>query len=223
MRRKRAASLLLGLSTIMPVPGAKLIYPGSAPTKIVVAGKTTKKKIEKGDKTIFSGMSKNGQLWLPPSFQDEICENQPLQMKPVDSIQPGDLMPALPYADIVYPISMKHNVDWRLVAAVIQAESGFNPDAVSPVGAHGLMQLMPATAADYGVTLKSIHDPEANVEAGVQHLKMLANLYDGDIPLIAAAYNAGQGTVAKFNGIPPFEETRTYVERVVSFYNSFGA
>ena len=132
-------------------------------------------------------------------------------------------MPALPYSDIVYPVSMKHNMDWRLVAAVIQAESSFNPDAVSPVGARGLMQLMPETAADYGLTLKTIHDPAANVEAGVKHLKMLSRLYDGNIPLIAAAYNAGQGTVAKFDGIPPFEETQTYVERVVSYYNAFAA
>jgi hypothetical protein len=231
-RRRLAAGLLLGLSTIMPVPGAKLIHAGSAnanKTKISVAGSNTKKKLEKGSTTIFSGLNKNVEgLWLPPSFENKICESKQsavtsLQIKPFEIFQPEDLMPAFSYSDIVYPVSMKHNVDWRLVAAVIQAESGFNADAVSPVGARGLMQLMPATAADYDVTLKSIHDPEANIEAGVRHLKMLSGLYDGDIPLIAAAYNAGQGTVAKFDGIPPFEETQTYVERVVSYYNSFAA
>lgn len=234
VRRKRAASLLLGLSTIMPVPSAKLIYPASAKgakSKITVSSSITKKRQETGSNIIiFPGQSKPGEvhLWTPPSFQYERCENKEspdarLQTKSVDLIQPQDLMPAFSYSDIVYPVSLRHNVDWRLVAAVIQAESGFNPDAVSPVGARGLMQLMPATAADYGVTLKTIHDPEANVEAGVKHLKMLSRLYEGDIPLIAAAYNAGQGTVAKFDGIPPFEETVTYVERVLSYYNSFAA
>jgi hypothetical protein len=231
VRRKRAASLLLGLSTIMPVPSAKLIYPASAKAgkKISVSG-STKSGRESGSKTIFTGFTEKGevQLWLPPSLGFRNCESEEravtqLQIQPVDVIQPEDFVPDFTYSDIVYPISMKHKMDWRLVAAVIQAESSFNPDAVSPVGARGLMQLMPATAADYGVTLKTIHDPAANVEAGVKHLKMLARLYDGDIPLIAAAYNAGQGTVAKFEGIPPFEETRTYVERVVSYYNAFAA
>jgi hypothetical protein len=232
VRRKRAASLLLGLSTIMPVPSAKLIYPSSAKgskTKITVSS-MVKKREGTGSNITFPGQSKTGKvhLWTPPSFEYEMCENEGsadtrLPIQSVDIIQPQDLMPAFSYSDIVYPLSLRHNVDWRLVAAVIQAESGFNPDAVSPVGARGLMQLMPATAADYGVTLKKIHDPEANVEAGVKHLKMLARLYDGDIPLIAAAYNAGQGTVAKFDGIPPFEETVTYVERVLSYYNSFAA
>jgi hypothetical protein len=213
----------------MPVPSAKLIDGAGAQAtrNITVAGSTLKKKQEKGSNTIFSGRNKNGevQLWTPPSFENQICESEKSAVTPVriEIIQPEELMPAFSYSDIVYPVSVKHNVDWRLVAAVIQVESNFNPDAVSPVGARGLMQLMPATAADYGITLKTIHDPEANVEAGVKHLKMLSDLYDGDIPLIAAAYNVGQGTVAKFDGIPPFEETRNYVERVVSYYNSFAA
>jgi hypothetical protein len=229
-RRKRAASLLLGLSTIMPVPGAKLIHANGskAKTKITVAGSYSQKRLEKG--SIFSDSDQKGKvrLWLPPTFENAYCESSEskisdflLAIQPLDLIQTEDLMPAFDYSDIVYPMALKYNVDWRLVAAVIQAESGFNPEAVSPVGARGLMQLMPATAADYGLSLESIHDPEANIEAGVRHLKMLDGLFDGDIPLIAAAYNAGQGTVAKFEGVPPFEETQTYVERVLSYYNSF--
>jgi soluble lytic murein transglycosylase-like protein len=203
------------------------IHPGSAKAKrnITLSGSTLKKQQESGDDPGFPRMNWNGNvaLWLPPSFEDQSQENEQCEVTPVqiDIIQLKELMPALPYADIVYPVSMKYNVDWKLVAAVIQAESSFNPDAVSPVGARGLMQLMPATAAEYGVTPKALNDPQSNVEAGVQHLKMLSRLYDGDISLIAAAYNAGQGTVAKFDGIPPFEETRNYVERVVSYYNSF--
>ena len=223
VHRRRVGAILLGLSTIMPMPSAKLIHAGNGKAKrhTTVAGSSIKKRQETARNTVFAGLNKDGQvaLWTPPYFESEHPAITPVQ---IDIIQPEQLRP-LPYSDIVYPVAMKYNVDWRLVAAVIQAESSFNPEAVSPVGARGLMQLMPATAADYGVTLKNIHDPGANVEAGVQHLKMLSRLYDGDIPLIAAAYNAGQGTVAKFDGIPPFEETRTYVERVVSYYNSFGA
>lgn len=229
VRRKRAATLLLGLSTMMPMPGGKLIHPTgskSFKSKISVASSSTQKKTEQGSSPNFSGMNWNNehQLWLPQSLNQQKTENkEPLQMKPVDEMQTAALMPGLPYADIVYPLSTKYDVDWRLVAAIIEAESGFDADAVSPVGARGLMQLMPETAADYGVTSKCILDPASNIEAGVKHLKKLSDLYDGDIPLIAAAYNAGQGTVAKFYGIPPFEETRTYVERVVSYYNSFAA
>jgi hypothetical protein len=222
VRRRRAASLLLGLSTILPVPTAKLIHPGSSKEskKHQTVGSTTKS-------SLFSGFLWNGELelWTPPSFENQKSDTaqSSVTVSPVEAFAKEDLMPDFSFSDIVYPISMKYEVDWRLVAAVIQAESSFQADAVSPVGARGLMQLMPATAADYGVTLKNIHDPEANVEAGVRHLKRLSQLYDGDIPLIAAAYNAGQGTVAKFAGIPPFEETINYVERVVSYYNSFGA
>ena len=229
VRRRRAATLLLGLSTIMPVPGGKLLHPGSAKAKrnITLSGSTLKKNQESGNNRGFPGLKFNREgkveLWTPPSFDKQAWENEQCSVTPVDIIKPEELMPALPYSDIVYPVSMKYDVDWRLVAAIIQAESSFNPDAISPVGARGLMQLMPATAANYGVTLKNILDPVANVEAGVQHLKMLSRLYDGDISLIAAAYNAGQGTVARFDGIPPFGETRNYVERVVSYYNSFAA
>src|SRR5205823_1698567 len=101
----------------------------------------------------------------------------------------------------------ENGIDWKLVAAIIHAESNFNPDAVSQVGARGLMQLMPHTAAQYGLSLKRISDPKSNIEAGVKHLKRLVDLYNGDVQLVAAAYNAGEGTVAKYKGIPPFEET----------------
>ena len=229
-RRKRAATLLLGLSTIMPVPTAKLVHGNggkSGKKHHIMTGSLSKNRLEFEGKNFFSGPPNlEVQLWTPPTFGDELSESDQLEMRSLhiahgQIINVEELRPHFTYSDIVYPISTEYEVDWRLVAAVIQAESNFDPDAVSPVGARGLMQLMPETAADYGVTLKNIHDPEANIEAGVRHLKRLSRIYDGDIPLIAAAYNAGQGTVAKFEGIPPFEETRTYVERVVSYYNSF--
>jgi soluble lytic murein transglycosylase-like protein len=113
-----------------------------------------------------------------------------------------------------------HNVDPNLVRAVIKVESNFNPRAVSPKGAMGLMQLMPKTARDLAVS--NPFDPQQNVDAGVRHLKGLLENFGGDIPLSLAAYNAGAGAVARNNGVPPYRETRDYVKRITKLYGSNG-
>jgi soluble lytic murein transglycosylase-like protein len=117
------------------------------------------------------------------------------------------------YSDLVLSLSKKHQIDWKLVAAVMKAESNFNPHAVSPKGAQGLMQLMPATAKLYRVT--DPYDPVQNIDAGVRHLKMLMNRFPGKLDLVLAAYNSGEKTVDRFKGIPPFSETRSYVKKVL--------
>jgi hypothetical protein len=114
----------------------------------------------------------------------------------------------------------RHGVDPNLVRAVIKVESGGNPSAVSRKGAMGLMQLMPATARELKVT--NPFDPAQNVDAGVRHLKGLLDNFRGDLNLTLAAYNAGQGAVRRNGGVPPYGETRDYVQRITTLYGRGG-
>jgi len=113
---------------------------------------------------------------------------------------------------IIVEASQKFDVDAALVSAVIKAESDFNPREISNKGARGLMQLMPGTAARFGVT--DSYDPSANIYAGVRYLHWLLQTFDGNADLAVAAYNAGEGNVWKYNGVPPFRETITYINRI---------
>jgi soluble lytic murein transglycosylase-like protein len=110
-------------------------------------------------------------------------------------------------------VAARYGVRADLVAAVIEAESEFNPRAVSRRGARGLMQLMPKTAATLGVD--DPFDPKANIEAGVKHLRAMMDRFDNNIPLALAAYNAGEVAVIKHRGVPPYRETRAYVKRIL--------
>ncbi len=108
----------------------------------------------------------------------------------------------------------KYRLPGRLIESVIQAESGFRPAAVSPAGAQGLMQLMPATARELGVV--DPFDPAQNIDGGARYIRQMLDRFDGDLKLALAAYNAGPGTVERYNGQVPYPETKAYVERVLA-------
>ena len=116
------------------------------------------------------------------------------------------------YADIINRASAANGVDPKLVRAMIQVESAYQPEARSRKGAMGLMQLMPATARMYGVT--NPYDPESNINGGIRHLKTLLDRFPKELAL--AAYNAGEAVVERFGGIPPYPETRLYVSRILA-------
>jgi hypothetical protein len=138
----------------------------------------------------FSGTAA-GWLRLPPAAQDR-------------------------WAREIREIAGRHGLAPRLVEAVIRVESAFNPRAVSPKGAQGLMQLMPQTALGLGV--QNAFDPLQNIEGGVRHLRYLMDRYAGSLPLALAAYNAGERAVDHYRGIPPFAETQGYVRRVLDLF-----
>lgn len=125
------------------------------------------------------------------------------------------------YEHIISACASKYGVNASLIKAVIHAESGYNPNAVSRKGASGLMQLMPGTARSLKVS--NSFDPKDNVEGGVKYLRFLLDTFHGDVSLAVAAYNAGLNKVAKYGGIPPYNETRTYVNRVLSYMQSYQA
>lgn len=145
----------------------------------------------------------------------------------LDSKRPGTLqMPTAmhrrPYHEHVLAAAKAYALDPALIHAVIAAESNYRPTAVSPKGAIGLMQVMPATGARYGVSAKALRRPETNIRVGARYLAWLIGHFQGDLELALAGYNAGENAVIRHgNRIPPFAETRAYVPRVLNYYDQF--
>jgi soluble lytic murein transglycosylase-like protein len=134
------------------------------------------------------------------------------QLRFLASHQPPDV----PFGPLIYRAAREHALNPRLLAAVVHVESSFDPRAVSRRGARGLMQVMPDTARRFGVAAQDLFDPEANLFAGARYLGWLTDRYRDDLPRVLAAYNAGEGVVDRYGGIPPFPETREYVQRTYS-------
>lgn len=138
------------------------------------------------------------------------------QLVPAFGLPPDVNLVRGQYADLINQIASEEGVDPALVRAIIKAESNFDPRAISRRGAQGLMQLMPGTAGRYAVT--NSFDPETNIRGGVRYLRFLYGLFPGHLSLALAAYNAGENVVFRYNGIPPYPETRQYVDRVLRYY-----
>lgn len=128
-----------------------------------------------------------------------------------------DFLRGLPYGDEIEEVAARHRLDGLLLAALVEAESSFLPNAVSPVGAVGLTQVMPSTARWLGRS-GDLTDPDDNLEVGAAYLSRLLERYEGDIPKALAAYNAGPGAVSRYGGVPPYRETRAYVRKVLRIY-----
>ncbi|MFQ5524748.1 MAG: lytic transglycosylase domain-containing protein [Thermoanaerobaculia bacterium] len=159
-------------------------------------------------------------LGVGPSDLAEAVRARPTSFQLFRSVNPREERLAhlehLPYAKLIQKAAERHSLDEFLLAAVIEVESAFDADAVSPVGALGLMQVMPATAELYGY--REALNPASNVDLGARYLSRMLASFDGDLELALAAYNAGPGNVRRFNGVPPFRETRSYVRKVLSRY-----
>jgi soluble lytic murein transglycosylase-like protein len=123
------------------------------------------------------------------------------------------------FDELISEFCNKYQVDFALIKAIIRAESGFNPRAISRKGAKGLMQLMPETAQRMNVS--NIFNPRENIDGGVRYFKYLLSLFDNDLRLSLAAYNAGENLVSELGTIPPYQETVDYVQRVLGYYQSY--
>ena len=140
-------------------------------------------------------------------------------------VEPGEAAPSLSLIDsknfdyLISEFAKKYEIEFALIKAMIRAESGFNPNAISRKGAKGLMQLMPGTALRMNVS--NVFNPKENIEGGVRYFKYLLSLFNNDLRLSLAAYNAGENIVAQLGTIPPYRETVDYVRKVLSFYQSY--
>ena len=210
-----SAAILISLGTAVPA-SAEIVF--------LASGKTLSVKSHRidGDSIILT-LRGGGEVTCDKSLIDKILPDEVPHPEPkatetaaatdaaTATVDPS-VLASTPYGEIIATMSEAHGVNPLLVRALIQVESNYRPKALSNKGAMGLMQLMPATAREYKV--RNPYDPKANIAAGVKHLAKLIETHGVELAL--AAYNAGEGAVKKFNGIPPYRETRNYVTRILA-------
>jgi len=168
---------------------------------------------EEGDEVTLT-LPGGGIMGIPKRM---VRVHYPGYVPPPDLSKPEQKLPKeLPYRELIARYCQENKMDWKLVAALIRVESNFNPYAVSPKGAQGLMQLMPSTQREEGVANPYV--PEENIRAGVRYLRKLLDAFQGDLSLTLAAYNAGIGKVQKYQAVPPIPETQLYVQKILALY-----
>jgi soluble lytic murein transglycosylase-like protein len=212
-----AAATLALLTTALPA-SAEIVFLKSGRTFSVKSHQVDGDRItltlrSGGDITCDKSLIDKIQADEVPYVEPEPDTPAPADANPVDADADQPSLDGTPYAEIIARAAEAHGVNPMLVSALIKVESGYRPRARSRKGAMGLMQLMPSTARAYQV--RNPFDPKANIEAGIKHLKTLIDRFRG-VELALAAYNAGPGAVEKFNGVPPYRETRSYVTRILS-------
>jgi soluble lytic murein transglycosylase-like protein len=196
-------AILLGLLLTAPGSGAR------AEIALLSSGLTLKldgHRVEDG--LLVLALKGGGEMGVPPGAVRGFVPDEVLDE--VAGLAGGVLR------DLAAATARRHRLDPDLVLAVVSVESGFRPQAVSPKGAQGLMQLMPKTASSLGVA--DALDPVQNLDGGARHLGQLLTLYGGDLTRALAAYNAGAGAVDRHGGVPPYRETRAYVKKVLERY-----
>jgi hypothetical protein len=212
-----AAATLVLLTTALPA-SAEIVFLKSGRTFSIQSHKVEGDRItltlRSGgditcDKALIEKIEADEVPYTPP--QPEVTESA--STEGVEQAQDKPTLEGTPYGEIIASAAEAHGVNPMLVRALIEVESGYRPKARSRKGAMGLMQLMPSTAREYKV--RNPFDPKANIEAGIKHLKTLIDRFSG-VELALAAYNAGPGAVEKFNGVPPYRETRSYVSRILA-------
>jgi soluble lytic murein transglycosylase-like protein len=196
-------AILLSLLLTVPGTGAR------AEIALLSSGLTLKldgHRVEDG--LVLLALKGGGEMGVPPAAVRGFVPDEVLDE--VAAPAGGDLR------ELAAAAARRHGLDPDLVMAVVSVESGFRPQAVSPKGAQGLMQLMPKTASSLGVA--DALDPAQNLDGGARYLGQLLTLYGGDLTRALAAYNAGEGAVDRHRGVPPYRETRAYVKKVLERY-----
>jgi hypothetical protein len=222
---------------ILPLALAVMALPASADIVLLTNGRTLKVAgYQAVDETMELTLKGGGKIHLPLDRIERVVGDEvddPVNPEP--QIEVARVFPerawtfheeSKPFFESKYDKTIveaarKFNVDAALVSAVIKAESNYNPKVVSRKGARGLMQLMPATAKRFGVS--NSFDPVANIYGGTKYLRWLLQTFEGNADLAVAAYNAGEGNVWKYEGVPPFRETREYIRRIARHFHASAA
>ena len=218
------AARLAGATTVLVLAGCSF---ASAEIVFLTSGRTLSVKghHESGE-SITLTLRTGGEVTCDKTLVEKIVPDEVPHPDPIAAVvdavrtsglavERGAALKVTPYTDLIVNTAHAYGVDPVLVQALVQVESNYQPRARSSKGAMGLMQLMPSVAKEYGV--RNAYDPKSNVEAGVQKLKSLLEKYGSEgVNLALAAYNAGEGAVAKFNGVPPYRETQGYVTRILA-------